>query len=113
MVWNERIKQLRKDSRLTLKEVAVRLGVTEGTAQRYENNIKNIPYETIIAYSKIFHCEPAYIMGWDNTSVKVVLSPEEIDIIEAFRSADEIDQEAVRRMLGVSGKNNEFSEVSA
>ena len=108
MVWNERIKQLRKDSRLTLKEVAVRLGVTEGTAQRYENNIKNIPYETIIAYSKIFHCEPAYIMGWDNTSVKVVLSPEEIDIIEAFRSADEIDQEAVRLCLACREKITSF-----
>lgn len=40
-------------------------------------------------------------------------SPSERAIIEAFRSADEIDQEAVRRMLGVSGKNNELSEVSA
>ena len=111
MIWNERIKQLRKEFRLTLKEVAARLGVTEGTAQRYENNIKSIPYEIIVAYSKIFRCSPAYIMGWVNPSSD--FTPEEIEIIHAFRKADEIDRESVRRTLGVSGKNNEYSEVSA
>ena len=109
MIWNERIKQLRKESGLTLKEVASRLGVMESTAQRYENNIKSIPYEVIVAYSKIFRCSPAYIMGWSNDA----FTAEEIEIIHAFRKADEIDRESVRRTLGVSGKNNEYSEVSA
>ena len=111
MIWNERIKQLRKESHLTLKEVADRLGVTEGTAQRYENNIKSIPYEIIVAYSKIFRCNPSYIMGWTNPIDN--LTSEEVEIIRAFRMADEIDRESVRRTLGVSGKNNELSEVSA
>ena len=109
MVWNERIKQLRKESRLTLKEVAARLGVTEGTAQRYENNIKNIPYDVVIAYSKIFHCNPCFIMGWTNPTDDFSL--EEMEIIHAFRKADEIDRESVRRTLGVSGKNIEVSET--
>ena len=111
MIWNERIKQLRKESHLTLKEIADRLGVTEGTAQRYENNIKSIPYEIIVAYSKIFRCNPSYIMGWTNPIDN--LTSEEVEIIRAFRMADEIDRESVRRTLGVSGKNNELSEVSA
>ena len=109
MIWNERIKQLRKEFRLTLKEVAARLGVTEGTAQRYENNIKSIPYEIIVGYSKIFRCSPAYIMGWVSPSSD--FTPEEVEIIHAFRMADEIDRESVRRTLGVSGKNIEVSET--
>ena len=46
MIWNDRIKTLRKLHDLTLKDVAKRLGVTEATAQRYESNsIKTIPYD--------------------------------------------------------------------
>lgn len=101
MVWNERIKQLRKELRLTLKEVAAKLGVTEGTAQRYENSIKSIPYEVIVAYSKIFHCSPAYLMGWENEVKDADFTPEEVGIINAFRRADEIDRESVRRTLGI------------
>ena len=112
MIWNERIKELRRNSHLTLKEVAARLGVTEGTAQRYENNIKSIPYEVIVAYSKMFGCSPAYIMGWDRSEKESPdFTPEEVAIIEAFRMADEIDRESVRRTLGVSGKNIEVSET--
>lgn len=66
MIWNERMRSLRKQSHMTLKEVAVRLGVSEATVQRYESNkIKNIPYETIVKYADTFGCSPSYIMGWD------------------------------------------------
>lgn len=111
MIWNERIKELRAGSRLTLKEIAKRLGVSEGTAQRYENNIKEIPYAAIIEYSKIFGVSPAYIMGWEDMSMG--LSEEEKEIITAFRLADDFDRETVRRALGIRGKNNQSSEKEA
>lgn len=67
MIWNERIHDLRKEHGLTLKEVATKLGVTEATAQRYESRkgIKNIPYDIIIEYAKLFGVSPSYIMGWE------------------------------------------------
>ena len=56
MIWNERIKQLRLKEGLTLKEVAKSLGISEATAQRYENEngIKNIPYESLEKYAALF-----------------------------------------------------------
>ena len=48
-------------------------------------------------------------MGWVNPSSD--FTPEEVEIIHAFRMADEIDRESVRRTLGVSGKNIEVSET--
>jgi transcriptional regulator with XRE-family HTH domain len=69
MIWNERIKELREINQLTLKEVAGKLKVSEATAQRYENNIKTIPYEIIEKYAKIFDVSPSYIMGWDDDYV--------------------------------------------
>lgn len=109
MIWNERIKELRAASRLTLKEIASRLGVSEGTAQRYENTIKEIPYDIIVKYSKIFSVSPAYLMGWEDMG----LTDEERQIIEAFRQADDFDRETVRRALGIRGKNSESSEKEA
>ncbi len=68
MTRNERMISLRKQSGMTLKEVADRLGVSEATVQRYESNkIKNVPCETIEKYADIFGCSPSYIMGWDNS----------------------------------------------
>jgi repressor LexA len=67
MIWNQKIKELREQSHLTLLEVSKKLGVSEATAQRYESDtgIKNIPYEQIIKYAELFNVTPAYIMGWE------------------------------------------------
>lgn len=71
MIWNERIKELRESAHMTLLDVSKKLGVTEATAQRYEskNGIKNIPYEQIIKYAKIFNVSPSYIMGWESDNI--------------------------------------------
>jgi len=62
----QRIKELRLQKNMTLLDVANRLGVSEGTVQRYESgNIKNLKYDTIVSLSNIFGCTPAYLMGWD------------------------------------------------
>ena len=62
-----RIKDLRIKNELTLLQLAERLGVSESTVQRYETgHIKNLKYETLVELSDIFHCSPAYIMGWDD-----------------------------------------------
>lgn len=91
MIWNERIKELRKDRHLTLKDVADKLGVTEATAQRYESNaIKTIPYETIIKYAEIFYCSPAYIMGWEE-SVQ--------DDLNLKRETEKMNQEQISRLI--------------
>lgn len=51
---------------MTLLELANKLGVSEGTVQRYETgNIKNLKYDTIVNLANIFGCTPAYLMGWD------------------------------------------------
>ena len=65
--YNERIKQLRIQNDMTLKEVAAKLNITEATAQRYEtgNGIKSIPYDKIVEYAVLFGVSPSYIMGWD------------------------------------------------
>lgn len=70
-IWNERIKNRRKELGLTLLDVANKIGVTEATAQRYESGkIKKIPHENICAYAEILDCTPAYLMGWEDKEAK-------------------------------------------
>ncbi len=114
MIWNDRIKQLRLSSRLTLKDVAARLGLTEATAQRYESGaIKSIPYEILIGYSKLFSCSPAYIMGWESND-DITLSEFERELIIAYRKAPESRRESVRALLDVQkkGSSEQSSEFS-
>ncbi len=62
----QNIKEQRLKNKLTLLEVANKLGVKEATMQRYESGeIKNIKHDTIVKLAKIFSCSPAYLMGWE------------------------------------------------
>ena len=59
----QRIKELRLKQNMTLLELANKLGVSEGTVQRYESgNIRNLKYDTIVSLANIFGCTPAYLM---------------------------------------------------
>ena len=69
-VLRQRIKRMRTNKNLTLKEVANYLGIKEATAQRYESgDIKNIPYDNIVSMAKLFDCSPQYLMGWEKQNL--------------------------------------------
>lgn len=66
MIWNNRLRKLREQSGYTLKEISIKLGVSEAMVSRHESSTKNIPYDIIEEYARIYGCTPSYIMGWDN-----------------------------------------------
>ena len=52
---------------MTLLQLSEELGVKEATVQRWESgNIRTVKYETVERLSKVLHCSPAYLMGWDD-----------------------------------------------
>ena len=66
-IANERMKALRSQSDITLRDMAERIGVSEATVQRYESGkISKVPYKAIVEYAKCFHVTPKYLMGWEN-----------------------------------------------
>lgn len=71
MDLKERIKRYRKANKLTLEEVAHKIGVSKQTVQKYENGIiSNIPSDRIEAMAKVFNCTPADLMGWEDLNEK-------------------------------------------
>lgn len=70
MEIKDNIKLLREKHSETLEEVAKAIGSSKQTIQRYETGeIKNIPYDKIIALAKHFRVKPSVIMGWEDTEV--------------------------------------------
>ena len=123
MEFKDVLKQLRQSRGYSQVRLAELLDVSSGLIGMYEIGKRKPSYEQLESMADFFNVSTDYLIGKENRStyyldpavaeIAASLSSEEVAIINAFRSADEIDRESVRRTLGVSGKNSEFSEVSA
>ena len=63
----QRIKKLRKQQKMTLKEIGAHVGISESTAKRYEDgSIKKISIDIVKKFAVALECPPAYLMGWED-----------------------------------------------
>lgn len=71
MTVGKRIKQRRKELRLSADELAEKLHRNRATIYRYENsNIERIPAEIIKPLAEILQVSPEYLMGWNEEDEK-------------------------------------------
>ena len=118
--FSERLKEAMDMRQKRQVDICRDLHMNKGTVSGYMSGA-HIPDSPVIGrLAKYLHVDPAWLTGYDVpvrdsfvAGIAGSLSLEEVAIITAFRNADEIDRESVRRTLGVSGKNSELSEVSA
>lgn len=98
---SKRIKELRIAKGLTLLQLANKLGVSEGTVQRYESgNIPNLKYDTIVALSNALDTTPTYLMGWDDKEVDyIVFTDDEQTLIEQYRKLDNIHKQRLAEIM--------------
>lgn len=91
---SNKLKQLRTENNLSLKNVADFLNVTSSTILKYENaNITNIPIDNIIKLAKIYKVTPSYILGLENYDKNVFhLSEKEKELILNLRKEKETNE---------------------
>lgn len=66
---SERIRELRKEKRMSLEQLAELIGTSRQTVHRYETGaISNIPSEKVEAMARALGTTPASLMGWDKDS---------------------------------------------
>ena len=65
-----RIKDLRHKAGLSQTDLAKLIGVSKQNLYKYENGIiTNIPSDKIEALAHVLNTTPAYLMGWDETTI--------------------------------------------
>ena len=100
MTLGERIKLLRKQRRMTMEDVAQKLGIGRATICRYENGqITNIPSDKFELMARAFSVSPAYLMGWDEEQEIDQKAIEEEKVLEAYWNADPVYREVAMDIL--------------
>lgn len=104
-----RIKNRRKELKMSADELGQRLGKNRATIYRYENgDIENLPLDILEPIAAALETTPAYLMGWEyeqgpeelaDVTAKILLNPETLAMVEDYLQLTESDQYAVRLMV--------------
>lgn len=71
----DRIRKRRKQLKMSVDQLAEKLGKNRATVYRYESSeIENMPLEILEPLAKALNVSPAYLMGWDQTEPKQLSS---------------------------------------
>ena len=114
MTIGDRIRIKRINLKMTQEELASKLGYkTKSSINKIELGIQELPQRKIATFAKALDTTPAYLMGWEKEEDaiekfrqlsgdrEVILSSAEIDIIDAYRNADDLTKAMVLRTLGL------------
>lgn len=99
----DRIRDLREDSDLTQKKVAESLFMHLTQYRRYETGEREIPLSVAVRLAEKYNVSLDYISGLSSVKqpVSFGLDPEEQELIESFRSLDDIQKGRLLERLDV------------
>ncbi len=106
-----KLRQLRKEKKITLDELASRIGTSKQTIHRYENGIiNNIPPEKIERLAAALGTSPSELMGWEHiTPMKykntVPLSTKKLPLLGSISCGQPIYAEEERESFASADMN--------
>ncbi|WP_131038711.1 helix-turn-helix domain-containing protein [Clostridioides difficile] len=105
----DRIATLRKELDINQKELATKVGITEASLSRYENNLREPKSEIIVRLAKALETSTDYLLGVnDNTKIskedKLIIenlsvSEKTKKLLEKIYSLEKEDREAIEKMI--------------
>lgn len=110
MKFSERLKMLRKERGYTQDDIAALLGVSKQTISGYERGVRRPSFEYLDKLGDFFNVDLSFLLGntdvrgcfpRHDTSFNVALSPDEMNMLYAFRSASKDTRAAVLRILEI------------
>ena len=109
MTTGEKIRNARKAKGMTQEELGAKIGVQKAAINKYETGIVvNLKRSTIAALSRALGVSPTYLLG------DIDHEPSDLDLqlLEAYHSADSGIRHSVLILLGIESKEKEKSEQS-
>lgn len=102
MGLKENIKTKRMENKMTLEELASKVGVSRQTIQRYESGtISNIPSDKIEAMAKALETTPAYLMGWEEVDSRFTGKEASDDVYKKFKDNIERHHGKTKELLDI------------
>ena len=90
MTIGDRIRNRRKQLRMSVDELATRLGKDRSTIYRYENgDIENLPLDLLVPIARALDTTQQALMGWDDDEKTESLSKEKLELIEQIKALPE------------------------
>ncbi len=115
--FEERIKLLRLNRRLTMQEVATKIGLAKSSYAGYEGGYRHPPMNKLIALAQLYQVSTDYLLGLtDNTDSNQTTNVNAKDFLEKkFIHWDgvllsEAEQSVVKQLLEVVIQRKETSE---
>lgn len=111
MTIGQRMKERRKDLRMSADELAKKLGKDRSTIYRYEKgDIENLPLELLTPIAEALETTPAYLMGWEEKIEKnpaemaarhfeIIMDEDINEIFDEFRSLDAKNKKLVKDLI--------------
>ena len=100
-----RIRELRKNNGLTMKQLGQQIGLAESTISQYETGKRSPDNETLLKLGEIFGVTVGYILGSEekeNTPGEQTLTEGEKALLELFRKIPADQQAMVLQMIRVA-----------
>lgn len=106
----KRIKQRRKELKMSADDLAEKLGKNRSTIFRYENgDIEKFPLDVLEPIAKALLTTPQYLMGWEEAKKKsdiasdiaarLIKDKEFLELVEMLNSLDKEKIQSVKQML--------------
>lgn len=107
----EKILQLRKKLGITQEELARELGYkSKSTINKIEMGINNIPQNKIAQFAKALKTTPSELMGWDDNSQDLSLTPLEQEMLDMYRRTTDEGRDLMIKLLKLAVNTNNASE---
>lgn len=88
----QRIKNRRKELKLSVDKLAELIGKNRATVYRYEkNDIENMPYDVIEPLAEVLKVSPAYLMGWEDKE-------SEQDTVAAHFNKEDLTEDEIKEV---------------
>ncbi len=103
-MYSKRLKQIRKDKKLTQKNVADTLGISEISYTNYENEYYIIPINYLIIFSKCYDISIDYIFGLSMNN-KVTFDTNMLKAgqrLKEWRSKNKLTQDKIALVLNTN-----------
>lgn len=116
-VIGSRIKERRKQKKLTLKQVEQFTGISNGNLSEIERGIKTPSVSSLIKITAALECSADDLIFGDNnssfTGSKISVSERETEFIEAFRQLDPDAQDEIMDLIEVKIRRKNRLEKSS